>query len=295
MIDENGNFYGRVWYFHDVTDHKKALKTLYESQSVLAKTEKMARLGSWEYNEKSGKIYFSDNFHELFGYSRAEWRPSPTGFLDRVHPEDREKIPALDEMVSRTGEPVSYEFRTDPSHGPMRYFEARNEAVADNHGRLIRDEHGCHFHRMGFFLDVTERKQAEERIRQLNREKMALLAQVTAMVSHELRNPLGVIRTSNYYLQRHCQGDDQKIEKHFQRIDEQVSMCNTIIEELLEYTQSREIVIARHAVAPWLEQVVQQFEKNEGLAIALRLPREMGPVYHDRNKLMKALVSLLTN
>lgn len=295
MLDVSGKYYGRVWYFHDITEYKLAMKTLFESRSLLAKAEKMAKLGSWEFNEKTGRIYFSDHLHELLGLAQAQWTPNHIGFLDRVHPDDRQKIPSLDEKVSQTGEPVAYEFRSNPEYGPVRYFEARNEPVADNRGHPLQDDQGRHYHRMGFFLEVTERKQAEEQIRRLNREKLALLAQVTAMVSHELRNPLGVIRTSNYYLQRNAKGGNPKLEKHFKRIDEQISMCNAIIEDLLEYTLSRESHVVRYPLAPWMEHVVKQIEENQGIEIALRLPPELAPVYHDREKMMKAMVNLLTN
>ncbi|MBI5552541.1 MAG: PAS-domain containing protein [Desulfobacterales bacterium] len=156
-------------------------------------------------------------------------------------------------------------------------------------------EDGKNFGRIWYFHDITEYKQAEEKIRRLDSEKLALLAQVTAMVSHELRNPLGVIRTSNYYLQRHIQGANPKIEKHFNRIDEQISLCNAIIEELLEYTLSREIFVSRQALVPWLEQVAKEFGEAQGIAIDFQLPQDLGAVYHDKEKLRKAMVSLLTN
>ncbi len=62
----------------------------------------------------------------------------------------------------------------------------------------------------------------------IKREKLSVLGQLTATVSHEIRNPLGVIRSSAFYLQRKIGGAvDEKTAKHLNRIEEQVSLCDT--------------------------------------------------------------------
>jgi signal transduction histidine kinase len=74
----------------------------------------------------------------------------------------------------------------------------------------------------------------------IKREKLSVLGQLTATVSHEIRNPLGVIRSSAFYLQRKIGGAvDEKTAKHLNRIEEQVSLCDTIVGDLLEYTRGR--------------------------------------------------------
>ena len=138
-----------------------------------------------------------------------------------------------------------------------------------------------------------ELKAAQDEL--VRREKLAILDQLTATVSHELRNPLGVIRSSNFYLQRKFKNQDQKSEKHFRRIEEQVSICNIIIEDLLEYTSGSKASTARESLAAWLEQLLKQYVHLDGIDIKLNLSDSPIPILHDRVKMRRAMVNLLTN
>jgi signal transduction histidine kinase len=63
----------------------------------------------------------------------------------------------------------------------------------------------------------------------VKRERLSVLRQLTAMVSHDLRNPLGVIRSSAFYLQRKLGHADKKITKHLNRVEKQVDLCDPSI------------------------------------------------------------------
>ncbi len=166
--------------------------------------------------------------------------------------------------------------------------------------------------------DVTERKQIEEeltryrwrleqmvaeRTKELNaaqrelvkKEKMAVLGQITATVSHELRNPLSVIRSSNFFLQRRVKCCDDKTEKHFTRIDDQVSLCDAIVADLLEYTEGRHVVKFHQDFAGWLAQVVQTQGSQKELDVNLRIAPDLPKISYDREKMERVIVSLLNN
>ncbi len=136
-------------------------------------------------------------------------------------------------------------------------------------------------------------KAAQEEL--VKREKMFMLGQLTSTVSHELRNPLGVIRSSNYYLQRAIKETAPKVIKHFRRIDEQVMLCEALVVDLVEYTRNRGISAANQLPTHWLERAIDEFKAGQGVAIELQLPEDLKAFPHDRERIGKVMVNLLTN
>ena len=144
---------------------------------------------------------------------------------------------------------------------------------------------------------VQERTQALESAQNelVKREKLSVLGHLTATVSHELRNPLGVIRSSNFYLQRKIGTKEDKIDKHFNRIEEQVNLCNLIIADLLEYTRGRRVSLEDSPITPWLEQVIEQLEETKGIAIEKHLSKTLTSIPHDQEKMRRVCINLIEN
>ncbi len=167
-------------------------------------------------------------------------------------------------------------------------------------------------------VDISERKRIEQELAQYRQhleemvqartqaleaaqnelvksEKLAVLGQLTATVSHELRNPLGVIRSSNFFLQRKITDRDEKVQKHFQRIEEQVALCDAIVADLLEFTRGRTVSMVKEDLTPWLIQVIEQLQESQGIPIAQELARPLPVVPHDPEKMRRAVINVLDN
>lgn len=129
----------------------------------------------------------------------------------------------------------------------------------------------------------------------IKREKLSVLGQLTAIVSHELRNPLGVIRSSAYYLTRRQADSDDKTRKHLERIEQQVSLCDSIIGELLEYTRGRRSTAIYGEINPWLEEILDQMTAPDQVTIRRNLTPILPSVQFDREKLRRVIINLVEN
>jgi PAS domain S-box-containing protein len=86
--------------------------------------------------------------------------------------------------------------------------------------------------------DIAERKQMQEKL--LTSERLATLGQFSGSISHELRNPLGVVDSSVYYLKTKLKDTDEKVQEHLDRIKSSVASATAIIESLLNLTRMKE-------------------------------------------------------
>lgn len=213
-------------------------------------------------------------------------------------------------------------FSGNPSETKAAYFETQH--LRKNGSKAIVDVSSQQMiHRgrsvlLSIVRDVTERKQAEnelsryrmsleqmvaERTRELKvaqkellkKEKLAVLGQLTATVSHELRNPLGVIRSSNFFLHRRVQCKDDKIEKHFKRIDEQISRCDAIVADLLEYTRGRDVSTAYQDFAGWLAEVIDVQREQNDLHLNLQIDPNLPKISYDQEKIRRVVINLISN
>ncbi|MEA3386206.1 MAG: ATP-binding protein [Thermodesulfobacteriota bacterium] len=166
--------------------------------------------------------------------------------------------------------------------------------------------------------DITERKRAEEELAKhrdhleelvkertrdletaqkelIKREKLSVLGQLTATVSHEIRNPLGVIRSSTFYLQRKLGHADKKITKHLNRVEKHVDLCNSIVNELLEYTRGRHSEATQGKINTWLEKVMDEITIPENIALVTEYSPDLPMVHFDRNKMHRVVFNLVNN
>jgi signal transduction histidine kinase len=167
-------------------------------------------------------------------------------------------------------------------------------------------------------MDITERKRAEEALKDyserleemvkertheleaaheelVKREKLSVLGRLTAIVSHDLRNPLGVIRSSAYYLETKLGNADGKITKHLKRIEEKVVHCDSIVNELLEYNRSRPPETTMMELNPWIETVLDEVEIPAQVTMVRELSPDISKVPFDKEKLRRVVVNLVEN
>jgi PAS domain S-box-containing protein len=151
---------------NELTDRRRVEAELRQSDEKLRLALSASRMGTWNWNIETGKISWSDNLEALFGLEPGEFDGSFEMFAARLHPDDRHRVVAAVEHTVTTGEDYDIEFRVVYPNGTIRW--------ALSQGKVFYDQHGQPMQMAGIDLDITERKQSaqilrdsEERFRQL--------------------------------------------------------------------------------------------------------------------------------
>ncbi len=171
--------------------------------------------------------------------------------------------------------------------------------------------------RMFVIRDITERKRAEEELRNhrdhleylvrertneleamhkelLIKEKLATLGELTATVSHELRNPLGTIRTSVYSLKERIKEKDGSIMRAFDRTERNILRCDRIIEELLDYTRVKSLNIESTNIDQWLKAVLNEQRVPGNIRVVHELNADI-KLMIDRDRFHRCLINIIDN
>jgi signal transduction histidine kinase len=128
----------------------------------------------------------------------------------------------------------------------------------------------------------------------VKRERLSTLGRLTATVSHELRNPLGTIRGSLFVIGNAVRGRSLGVERALERAERNVLRCDTIIEELLEYTRVRDLLPQSTPLDPWLDDLLDEISIPAGLVLDRSL--SSGAIVRiDRGRIQRCIVNLVSN
>jgi PAS domain S-box-containing protein len=182
--DEHGVVVRFAGIAEDISERRQAEEKLKQSESQLAQAQRLAHVGSWSLDLGSNTVTWSDELYRMFGVEPSEFDHRYEAVIDTTHPEDRDLLRSIIENAVKTREPFSAYYRMTRADGEVR--------VLHSHGAVVTDEDGNVRTMYGAAQDVTERKEAEERLRRSEEKFKALfdLAPVGIAVLDRQRNVL---------------------------------------------------------------------------------------------------------
>jgi PAS domain S-box-containing protein len=193
-FDLNGSVINVLGISQDITERKQAEEQLRQSESLMAEAQRVAHIGSWNWDLRSNSIIWSNELYRIFGL-----QPKAINIdhyvMERVHPEDRNLVRRVVEHALKTKESYSFYYRILRPDGEERIVYSR--------GYVVNDEHGDPIRLFGTTQDVTERKRAEEQLRTLTEQLRALSARLgsareeeSMRIAREIHDELGAALSS---------------------------------------------------------------------------------------------------
>jgi PAS domain S-box-containing protein len=160
--------------------------------------------------------------------------------------------------------------------------------------KRAEEELARHRERLEALVEERSRELQEAQQELVRSERLAAIGQLTGTVSHELRNPLGTIRSSFAIVSNHLQATHGPVSRALERIDRNIDRCVTIIDELLAYTRVRDMHLEQVAIDDWLTDLVVDEDFPGAISVVLDCQSD-ATVSIDRERLRRAILNLLQN
>jgi len=231
--------------------------------------------------------------------------------LETYPPELAQDYWALDKSVIDSGKPIfnREEAGLDPKGDPVWLLSSK-VPLCDAQGKVI----GL----VGVGRDITGRKQAEKKLKEysdhleemveertrelgeaqeqlVRKERLAVLGQMAGSITHELRNPLGVISNAIYVLKLVQPEANDKVRKYHAMIEQEVHTADKIIADLLDFARIKPAKREQISVASLVSHTLERFHVPATVEVTLDLPADLPLVFADPGQVEQVLGNLVMN
>jgi len=271
-------------------------RELQRREDYLAEAQKLSHTGSVGWNVSTGEIRWSEETFRIFQCDRTT-KPTVELILERVHPEDALHVKHTIESASMTGKDFEQEYRLVMPDNSIKFVHVVAHALSDKSGRIEF---------VGAVMDVTERKRADEALREAQANlarvsRVTTMGELTASVAHEIRQPIAAAVTDAKTCLRWL-GRDQpdlaeareaaaRIIKDVTRAADTISSISLLFKK---GALQRELVDVNELIREMI--LLLRSEANRyAISIRTELAEDLPKVMADRVQLQQVFMNLMLN
>src|SRR4029077_16740540 len=286
----------------DITEQELLTQESERRQAYLSEAQCLTKTGSCAIDGTSREtVYWSDEMFRLFGFDPQQGLPMFDQWLQRIHPEDRDKVSLASEKTFLTKVNCDVEFRIVKPDGTVKHIHGVGHPVLSATGELVQV--------LGTMVDVTERKRAEEardRLRQLEADlahinRVSTLGEMAASLAHEIKQPIAAAITSaNSCLEwlAHEPPNLDRARAAAARIDKYGNRAAEIIDRIRSFYRKspskRELVNVNGIVQEMLTLLNGEATRHS-VAMHTELAPELPTIMADRVQLQQVFMNLMFN
>ncbi len=230
-----------------------AAEALRESEERLRLAQEAGGVGAWDWDAVRGVATCSEAYCRLYGLDpKGPGHQSPEDWLAQVHPDDRDRAQRIRAATMASGQ-LENEYRIVRPDGSVRWVVDRGLPLFDADGRLVR--------LLGANVDITESREAHERLRELQAQvlhasRLSAMGQMAAALAHELNQPLGAaanfVNAARMTLRAGTTDGPERALARLEKAAEQTVRAGAILRRLRDFVTRGEtdkrVVNARHLV-----------------------------------------------
>lgn len=307
----------------EITDRVLSQEKIFEKEKLLLETQKIAKVFSFFWDINDNRLTWTDEFYRMVGVSPDKIEHSPDGFLEFVHPEDRDRVMEAMHTSVRTKKKFHVEYRFLLNQGKIISLLSEGQVKCDRNGNPIK--------MLGLTQDITQRKGYELELLTQKQELQTLLdniegivshqttevvlakekaetanqakTQFLANISHELKTPIHAIMSfAELGKEKSQKMDRSKIEEYFAIIHDSAKRLYDLMANILDLTkidsgkenfdfQTYEM----HSVIASLLQEMNAVLAKKRIHLVYNKPGFKAIVEMDNSRITQVLRNLLTN
>lgn len=261
----------------DITASKEAELKLVENEIRLENSQKIAHIGSWEWDTVDNSVYWSDELYRIFEKNAEIFTPDFESYLKLVHPDDINRTSKLIAKSLEQKTPFSFTHKIITGKGKVKHLECKGE-ISIRNGKVVKV--------LGTALDISESVKKEEDLIKYSQQleyKNSELEQFAYIASHDLQEPLHTVMSfTNLLSEKYSDKIDDTGKQSFDFMLEATNRMKKLITGLLEYSRiGRELKDEDIEVNQCLENIQNDMkskieEENVGVVVHPNLPAIKG-------------------
>ncbi len=293
----------------NISDRKEAAKKLLEANERLVLLVDRMPIGCILWSPDFTVEMWNPAAESIFGYTEEEMfgmLPYDTIVPLSVRSEIEVLWPKLmsgdtaahsvNENLTKMGKKITCEWNNTPLIGDSGQIIGVISMVQDVSKRILVDKELAQYraHLEELVKERSEQLEAAQ-IEIVQKERLAVLGQLTATVSHEIRNPLGTVANSLYLLKTALSGEEHaNLERPLKLAERNVERCDSIISDLLDFSRKRNIEKVPLRLDTWLVDLLDELSFPDDVHCEWTLSSN-SVILADSERLRRVMVNVITN